>query len=104
MASKKPSLRGQTKLVGIIDDAAFFPRFDSSHGESRIMTDETKTTVDTSDERIAVICMLVSNPDGLKRPDDWRKQVNDVLRALRDERNALKRDIDNLENDALERS
>ena len=50
--------------------------------------------VDTSDTRIAVICMMVSNPDGLKRPDDWRKQVNDVIRALRDERNDLRKQLD----------
>lgn len=46
--------------------------------------------VDTSNERIAVVCMLVTNPDNKHRPDDWRKQVNDLIRALRDERNTLK--------------
>ncbi len=45
--------------------------------------------VDTSDEACAVACMLVSNPQGAFRTDGdgWQKRVNDLIRALRDERN-----------------
>lgn len=48
--------------------------------------------VDTSDEACAVACMLVSNPllEGETiRTAGWQKRVNDLIRALRDERNAL---------------
>lgn len=48
-------------------------------------------TVDTSPEACAVICMLVSNPQGAFRKDGdgWQKRVNDLIRALQDERDAL---------------
>lgn len=48
--------------------------------------------VDTSDEACAVACMLVSNPQGALRKDGdgWQKRVNDLIRALRDERNVLR--------------
>ena len=48
--------------------------------------------VDTSDEACALICMTVSNPQGAMRKDGdgWQRQVNDLIRALRDERNELK--------------
>lgn len=49
--------------------------------------------VDTTDERIAVVCMIVSNPGGTPRADDWKKQVNDLIRALRDERNDLRKKL-----------
>jgi hypothetical protein len=50
------------------------------------MTDER---IDTSDEACAVACLLVSNPQGAMRRDGdgWQKRVNDLIRALRDERN-----------------
>lgn len=43
--------------------------------------------VDSSDTECAVVCMIVSNDD-LKRPG-WKRRVNDLIRRLRDERNAL---------------
>lgn len=45
-----------------------------------------------TDEECAVVCMLVSNPQGAlhKDGDGWQKRVNDTIRALRDERNALR--------------
>lgn len=48
--------------------------------------------VDTSDEAVAVACMLVSNPqDALRRDGDgWQKRVNDLMRALLAERNDLR--------------
>lgn len=51
------------------------------------MTDK----VDTSNEACAVACMLISNPQGSMRKDGdgWQKRVNDLIRALRDERNEL---------------
>lgn len=47
--------------------------------------------IDTSDEACAVACMLVSNPQDALRKDGtgWQKRVNDLIRALRDERNTL---------------
>jgi hypothetical protein len=44
--------------------------------------------IDTSDEACAVVCMIVSNPGLGDRPRAWQKRVNDLIRALRDERNA----------------
>ena len=51
---------------------------------------------DTSDEACAVACMLVSNPQGALRTDGdgWQKRVNDLIRALRDERNAMREKLD----------
>ena len=49
------------------------------------MTDQ----IDTSDEACAVVCMIVSNPGGKFRQPGWQKRVNDLIRALRDERNRL---------------
>jgi len=51
---------------------------------------------DTSDEACAVACILVSNPqDALRKDGDgWQKRVNDLIRALRDERNKLKTDLE----------
>lgn len=45
-----------------------------------------------TDEECAVACVLVSNPQGALRADGdgWQRRVNDVIRALRDERNALR--------------
>lgn len=45
-----------------------------------------------TDAELAVVCMLVSNPqDALRKDGDgWQKRVNDAIRALRDERNALR--------------
>lgn len=43
----------------------------------------------TSDEECALVCMIVSNPTGTVRPNAWQKRVNDLIRALRDERNEL---------------
>ncbi len=48
----------------------------------------TREKTDTSDEACAVACMLVSNPLGELRSPGWQKRVNDLIRALRDERNA----------------
>lgn len=47
--------------------------------------------VDTSAEACAVACMLVSNPNGglRKDGDGWQKRVNDLIRALQFERDAL---------------
>ncbi len=49
-------------------------------------------TIDTSDEACALACMFVSNPQKALRNDGdgWQKRVNDLIRALRDERNALR--------------
>ena len=57
--------------------------------EGHAMNDEPK--VDTSDEACAVACTLVSNPQGALRKDGdgWQKRVNDLIRALRDERHKL---------------
>jgi hypothetical protein len=51
--------------------------------------------IDTSDEACAVACMLVSNPQGAMHGDGdgWQKRVNDLIRALRDERTALRRSL-----------
>lgn len=51
--------------------------------------------IDTSDERCAVVCMMVSNPVGgeQERRPGWKKDVNDLVRALRDERNDLKQKL-----------
>ncbi len=59
------------------------------------MTDMREATANTSDEACAVACMLVSNPQGALRQngDGWQRRVNDLIRALRDERNALKAEI-----------
>ncbi|MCA1831194.1 MAG: hypothetical protein LC750_00340 [Actinobacteria bacterium] len=45
-----------------------------------------------TDEECAVACVLVTNPQGALRKDGdgWQKRVNDTIRALRDERNALR--------------
>ena len=47
---------------------------------------------DTSDEACALVCMIVSNPQGAMRKDGdgWQKRVNDLIRALRDERNEMR--------------
>jgi hypothetical protein len=50
-------------------------------------------SIDTSDEACAVVCMLVSNPGQDERPHAWQKRVNDLIRALRDERNELWRAV-----------
>lgn len=52
--------------------------------------------IDTSDKACAVACMLVSNPQGAMRQDGdgWQRRVNDLIRALRDERNELLRKLD----------
>lgn len=46
--------------------------------------------VDTSDEACATACMILSNPAWQERIG-WQRQVNDLIRALRDERNQLRR-------------
>lgn len=48
-------------------------------------------SVDTSAEACAVACMLVSNPQGALRQDGagWQRRVNDLIRALRRERDDL---------------
>jgi uncharacterized protein (DUF4415 family) len=45
-----------------------------------------------TDEECAVAAMMVSNPQSALRKDGdgWQKRVNDVIRGLRDERNALR--------------
>lgn len=48
--------------------------------------------VDTSDEACAIVCMLVSDPWD-ERPHAWQKRVNDLIRALRDERNELRKKL-----------
>ena len=46
--------------------------------------------INTSDEAIALACMIVTNPGGIRKDGDgWQKPVNDLIRALREERNAL---------------
>ena len=52
------------------------------------------TLVNTSDEECALVCMIVSNPGGGERPHAWQKRVNDLIRALRDERNRLHQMVD----------
>lgn len=54
--------------------------------------DGKPSIVDTSDEACAVACMLVTNPMGSFRKDGdgWQKRVNDLIRALRDERNSYR--------------
>lgn len=52
--------------------------------------------VDTSPETCAVACMLVSNPAGEMRHVGWQKRVNDLIRALRDERDTLRADNERL--------
>jgi len=49
----------------------------------------TERHADTSDEQCAIVCMIVSNPGNGDRPHAWQKRVNDLIRALRDERNEL---------------
>ncbi len=47
--------------------------------------------VDTSDDRCAVVCAMVSY-HGVRPPaQNWQQQVNDLIRALRDERNSSTR-------------
>lgn len=50
--------------------------------------------VETSDEQCALVCMIVSNPGDGVRPHAWQKRVNDLIRALRDERNELQQIFD----------
>ena len=50
--------------------------------------------VNTSDEECALVCMIVSNPGNRERPHAWQKRVNDLIRALRDERNRLHEMVD----------
>jgi hypothetical protein len=52
--------------------------------------------IDTSDEACAIACMLVSNPQGKARQDGdgWQRRVNDLIRALRDERTIDKKRIE----------
>ena len=45
--------------------------------------------IDTSDGACALVCMIVSNPQGSMQKPGWQKRVNDLIRALRDERNEL---------------
>jgi hypothetical protein len=61
--------------------------------------------IDTSDEACALACILVSNPQGAMRKDGdgWQKTVNDLIRALRDERNLLRADNATLRNLHLSR-
>ncbi|MBO4228037.1 hypothetical protein [Bradyrhizobium neotropicale] len=63
-----------------------------------IATPSNNNQPDTSDEACAIACMLVSNPQGAMRKDGdgWRKRVNDLIRALRDERSALREKLDQL--------
>ena len=46
--------------------------------------------IDTSDEACALVCMIVSNPQNTMQKPGWQKRVNDLIRALRDERNDLR--------------
>lgn len=57
--------------------------------------------VDTSNEACAAACLLVSNPQGAMRRDGdgWQQRVNDLIRALRDERNALRAERNKLIDD-----
>lgn len=54
--------------------------------------------INTSDEACAMACMIVSNPQGKLRTDGdgWQRRVNDLIRALKDERNGLREDIERL--------
>lgn len=53
--------------------------------------------VDTSDEQVALMCMYVSRSEGQPEwPNDWRKRVNALIRALRDENKQLKDDASRL--------
>lgn len=45
---------------------------------------------DTSDAECAVACMLVANPRVRVGDDGWQRRVNDLIRALRDDRNELR--------------
>jgi len=47
-------------------------------------------TTNTSDGHCALVCMIVSNPGSGERRLGWQKVVNDLIRALRDERNAFR--------------
>lgn len=50
-----------------------------------------ENTVDTSDEQVALMCTYVSRSEGQPEwPQDWRKRVNNLIRALRDENKQLK--------------
>lgn len=57
--------------------------------------EETQGIVDTSDEQVALMCMYVSRsqPPNENWPTDWRRRVNDLIRALRDERNDLRKKL-----------
>ena len=58
---------------------------------------EKPTKVDTSDVQVALACMYVSRSDGQAEwPVDWRKRVNDVIRALRDERDQLQEELNRI--------
>ena len=50
--------------------------------------------IDTSDQAIALACMVVTNPGGIRKGDGWQKHVNDLIRALREERNTAHRERD----------
>jgi hypothetical protein len=56
---------------------------------------DQRDKIDTSDEACALACMLVSNPQGQLRKDGdgWQRRINDLIRALRDERNDLAKRI-----------
>lgn len=51
-------------------------------------------TIDTSDNACAITCMIVSNPGNGERKQGWQREVNDLIRALRDERNGLRRNLE----------
>lgn len=55
------------------------------------MTDEEEPKIDTSNVACSLVCMLVSNPADNPLPVDWKRRVNDLIRALRDERNDLQK-------------
>ena len=50
--------------------------------------------IDTSDQAIALACMVVINPGGIRKGDGWQRHVNDLIRALREERNTAHRERD----------
>lgn len=68
-------------------------------GEPNVKTEDPEGNtamydgINTSDEACAVACTLVSNPCGDLLPVGWQKRVNDLIRALRDERNNLRQKL-----------
>src|SRR4029077_20927596 len=77
----------------VMPDLCWSCEYQTNNKKKTMAKDLKMEPIDTSDEACALVCMLVSNPGQGKRPYAWQKRVNDLIRALRDERNELRRAV-----------